>query len=39
MSLAVSQHVGLTKVTVVYSSPGVKKRKIWRERVPYGKIG
>ena len=29
--------VGTTEVTVEYSSPGVKKRKIWGELVAYGK--
>jgi hypothetical protein len=29
--------VGTTEVTVEYSSPGVKKRKIWGELVPTGK--
>jgi len=29
--------VGTTEITVEYSSPGVKKRKIWGELVPYGK--
>ena len=31
----VSQFIGLTEVTVEYSSPGVKGRKIWGEVVPY----
>ena len=34
----VSQYVGITKITVDYSSPGVKGRKIWGELVPYGEI-
>jgi hypothetical protein len=34
----VSQYVGITKITVDYSSPGVKGRKIWGNLVPYGKI-
>ena len=34
----VSQYVGITKITIDYSSPGVKDRKIWGELVPYGKI-
>jgi len=34
----VSQYVGITKITVDYSSPGVKGRKIWDDLVPYGKI-
>ena len=33
----VTAQVGTTEVTVEYSSPGVKKRKIWGELVPYGK--
>jgi hypothetical protein len=31
----VSQQVGVAEVTIEYSSPGVKKRKIWGELVPY----
>jgi hypothetical protein len=31
------QVVGLTEITVEYSSPGVKGRKIWGELVPYDK--
>jgi hypothetical protein len=34
----VSQYVGVTKITVDYSCPGVKERKIWGELVPYGKV-
>ncbi len=34
----VSQYIGITKVTIDYSSPGVKGRTIWGELVPYGKI-
>jgi hypothetical protein len=33
----VSQDIGLTTVTVDYSSPGVKGRKIWGGLVPYDK--
>lgn len=33
----VMAQVGTTEVTVEYSSPGVKKRKIWGELVPNGK--
>ena len=33
-----SQKVGLTNITITYSSPGVKGRKIWGELVPYGKV-
>ena len=32
----VSQFVGVTKITVDYSSPRVNGRKIWGELVPYG---
>jgi len=34
----VSQTVGLTEISVDYSAPGVKGRKIWGELVPYDKI-
>jgi hypothetical protein len=34
----VSQQVGLTDVTVDYSSPGVKGRKIWGGVVPYDQM-
>ena len=34
----VMQVVGLTKVTVLYSRPGVKGRKIWGGLVPYDKV-
>jgi len=34
----VSQYVGITKITVDYSSPRVNGRKIWGELVPYGEI-
>jgi len=33
----VSQEVGLTEISVDYSSPGVKGRKIWGELVPWEK--
>src|SRR5262249_54123617 len=33
----VEQRIGLTDVAVVYSSPGVKNRKIWGELVPFDK--
>jgi hypothetical protein len=33
----VEQRVGITDVTLDYSSPGVKGRKIWGEVVPYDK--
>jgi Protein of unknown function (DUF2911) len=35
---AVKQTVGLTEITVDYSSPGVKGRKIWGGLVPYDKM-
>jgi hypothetical protein len=34
----VTQQVGLTEVTVEYSCPGVKNRKIWDGLVPYDKM-
>jgi len=34
----VSQVVGLTNITVEYSSPGVKKRKVFGDLVPYGQM-
>src|SRR5215510_9058275 len=34
----VEQRVGITDVSVDYSSPGVKGRKIWGELVPYDKV-
>lgn len=34
---SVMQTVGLTDITIDYSSPGVKGRKIWGELVPYDK--
>jgi len=33
----VTQTVGLTDLTVTYSRPGVKKRTVWGDLVPYGK--
>ena len=35
---SVTQTVGLTEVTVAFSSPGVKGRKIWGEVVPFDKV-
>jgi len=35
---SVSQLVGVTDVSVAYSRPGVKERKIWGELVPYDKV-
>jgi hypothetical protein len=34
---SVKQHVGISDVTLDYSSPGVKGRKIWGDVVPYDK--
>lgn len=34
----VSQFVGVTKITIDYSSPGVKDRKIWGGLVPFGEV-
>src|SRR3954471_3545280 len=34
----VTQEVGLTQITVDYSCPGVKGRKVWGELVPYDKL-
>ncbi|MBT8379882.1 MAG: DUF2911 domain-containing protein [Ignavibacteria bacterium] len=34
----VSQYVGVTEITIDYSSPGVKGRKIWDGLVPYGEV-
>jgi DUF2911 family protein len=34
----ISQEVGLTQITVDYSCPGVKGRKIWGDLVPYDKL-
>jgi hypothetical protein len=34
----VSQTVGLTEITVAYSSPSVKGRKIWGELVPWNRL-
>ena len=35
---SVSQTIGVTEVTLHYSRPGVKDRKIWGELVPYGEV-
>ena len=35
---SVSQNVGMTKISISYSSPGVKERKIFGELVPYDQI-
>jgi tetratricopeptide (TPR) repeat protein len=34
----VSQTIGLTDVTVVYHTPGVKGREVWGKMVPYGQV-
>ncbi|HVS01059.1 MAG TPA: DUF2911 domain-containing protein [Thermoanaerobaculia bacterium] len=35
---SVSQTIGITDVTLHYSRPGVKERKIWGELVPYNEV-
>lgn len=35
---SVSQMVGITDITLRYSRPGVKNRKIWGGLVPYGEV-
>ena len=35
---SVSQTIGFTDVTISYSRPGVKERKIWGSLVPYDKV-
>ena len=35
---SVSQTIGMTDVTLRYSRPGVKERKIWGGLVPYGEV-
>ena len=37
-SASVKQTVGLTDITIDYSSPGVKGRKIWGGLEPYNQI-
>lgn len=34
----VTQTVGITEISIHYSRPGVKGRKIWGELVPYGEV-
>ncbi|MEA2563699.1 MAG: hypothetical protein QOH06_5203 [Acidobacteriota bacterium] len=34
----VTQTVGITDISIHYSRPGVKERKIWGELVPYGEV-
>jgi hypothetical protein len=35
---SVSQSIGYTNVTISYSRPAVRGRKIWKDLVPYGKV-
>src|SRR5436305_5096129 len=35
---SIAQTIGITEVTVHYSRPGVKGRKIWGDLVPYGQV-
>jgi DUF2911 family protein len=35
---SVSQTIGITEVTLHYSRPGVKGRKVWGDLVPYGQV-
>ena len=35
---SVSQNVGMTKISINYSSPGVKGRKIFGDLVPYDNL-
>ncbi|MFY9550414.1 MAG: DUF2911 domain-containing protein [Thermoanaerobaculia bacterium] len=35
---SISQRVGLTDITIQYHRPGVNKRKIWGELVPYDQV-
>ena len=35
---SVTQNVGMTKISIYYSSPGVKGRKIFGDLVPYDEI-
>ena len=34
----ITQTVGVTDITIDYSSPGVKERKVWGDLVPFDKI-
>jgi hypothetical protein len=34
----VTQTIGVTDITIDYSSPGVKERKVWGDLVPYEKV-
>ncbi|MFN0159206.1 MAG: DUF2911 domain-containing protein [Bacteroidota bacterium] len=35
---SVSQTVGISEVTIVYSKPGIKNRKVWGDLVPYDQV-
>ncbi|WP_375559214.1 DUF2911 domain-containing protein [Bernardetia sp. OM2101] len=35
---SVSQVIGVTKISVDYSAPAVRERKIWGELIPYGEM-
>jgi len=35
---SVSQNVGMTNITISYSTPGIKGRKIFGDLVPYGEL-
>lgn len=37
-SASVTQTIGVTEVTIRYSRPGVRGRKIWGELVPFGEV-
>jgi len=34
----ISQQIGLSKISISYSRPGVKERQIWGKLVPYGEV-
>ena len=34
----ISQRIGISDVTIVYHSPGVKEREIWGKQVPHGQV-
>ncbi len=34
----IAQTIGVTDITIDYSSPGVKERKVWGDLVPYDKV-
>jgi len=35
---SITQHIGVTEVSIHYSRPGVKGRTIWGDLVPYGEV-